>query len=454
MKTLTVLSLWCAIGCTQQNAASTVGTGGSLGADAGDPSGAGGGAGADAPNGLPCDVNAVLATNCRTCHAATPLYGAPMPLVTYDDLHAPATSDPSQPVYALVKTRIHDMAHPMPPSGHLDQASMGVLDAWLNAGAPRSDEASCGSGGQPDGGSGPAVGPAALPCTPSVSFVAHASGGSAPYHVPTAGAENEYECFTFRSPFDGKRQGTAWAPIISDARVLHHWILYRTATAQPDGGVMPCNMPTDATFVAGWAPGGTNYVLPDDIGLELGGPSDNFILQMHYHNAAHLPDANDASGVAFCTTDTPRTHEAGVFTVGTVLINIPKQTLGYQTSGTCGSASTWLLPQPVNIIAAFPHMHGTGASIRTEIHRGSDFGPVDTVVDVEHFSFDDQVYYPKTPPIVFHPGDSITTTCVYNNPSMQPIQFGERTEDEMCFDFLMLYPINIFSSSARSCGLF
>src|SRR6185295_8192572 len=303
---------------------------------------------------------------CQTCHAAKPLYGAPMPLVTYEDTQAPAKSDPSRTVHELMKVRLHDAVHPMPPTGDLPKTDLATLDGWLDGGAPPGTSATCGgqggAGGQPN-----EVGPEYLPCKPTHTFTSHALGSTEAYRVPEQGAENLYQCFTFKSPFDGQVQGTAWAPILGDERVLHHWILYKTKTPQVDGGVAPCQMPSDATFVSGWAPGGQNFVLPDDIGLELGGPDDYYILQIHYHNMDHYDDALDTSGVAFCTTDTPRAHQAGIYTLGTVGINIPPHAQGYQTSGMCNSWLTKYLPEPLTVIASFPHMHGLGRKMRTEI---------------------------------------------------------------------------------------
>ncbi|HVY48777.1 MAG TPA: hypothetical protein VHB21_22970 [Minicystis sp.] len=412
-------------------------------------SGGSGGAGGGAASGLPCDVDRVLAQSCRSCHADPPRYGAPMPLVTYADTQAPAPTNTAEKVVDVMHQRIHDPTSPMPPTGPLDAAALDVLDRWYQEGAPPGDGAACDEGA---GGTGPAIGPDALSCTPTQKLVAHGTSGGA-FHVPSDAA-NLYECFTFKSPWNGATEGTAWAPIIGDARVLHQWILYRSATPQPDGGVGPCNMPADATFVAGWAPGGTNFVLPKDVGLELAGPNDSLILQVHYHNIAGYTDADDASGVALCTTNTPREHLAGVFTLGTVDISIPPHANGYTTSGMCPSWATSFLPQPLTIIATFPHMHGLGRSIKTEVLRGGDTGPAETLVDVQHFSFDSQTFYRKDPPMTFNPGDAARTTCVYDNPGNDTVSFGERTEDEMCFDFVMLYPINLLTGNNRSCGLF
>src|SRR5262245_61249899 len=44
--------------------------------------GSGGSNGATGGNGLPCAVQALLQSRCQSCHSATPVGGAPMPLMT------------------------------------------------------------------------------------------------------------------------------------------------------------------------------------------------------------------------------------------------------------------------------------------------------------------------------------------------------------------------------------
>src|SRR5258707_1216641 len=55
---------------------------------AGGRAGGGGAGGVTTAGGLPCDVQAVYQTHCTTCHAAAPVNGAPMPLVTRANLMA------------------------------------------------------------------------------------------------------------------------------------------------------------------------------------------------------------------------------------------------------------------------------------------------------------------------------------------------------------------------------
>jgi hypothetical protein len=449
MRTSIVLFLALAPACIEPAAGDTAGdtTLGDLTAGASDSGGDHEGEG-HAIDGVPCDVAAVIATGCHDCHSDPPKYGAPMKLTSDADFAAPAVSDPSRTVAELSALRIRDLERPMPPAGDLAPDDEDLLLAWLDGGATPEPGAHCEHAHEQD----PEVGPDQLGCDVTHRFTAHADGSDAPYPVPQQGADNLYQCFAFRSPFDGTTQATAWAPIVDDERVLHHWILYRTRTPQGEGAVGPCQMPSDAVFVAGWAPGGQNYALPEDVGLELAGPDEWFLLQVHYHNTAHLADARDASGVALCTTDTPRANKAGIVSLGTLNIDIPAGAERHEVSGTCPSWQTGLLTRPLNLITSFPHMHELGRSFRTEILRGGETGPAEPLIDVPAFSFQDQRFYPHEPAVTLQPGDALRTTCTYDNPGPSAVHFGERTEDEMCFNFLLLYPIEAVGDS-RSCGL-
>ena len=393
------------------------------------------------PTPLPTDVQEIVNRECGSCHAQTPVGGAPMPLVTWEAMHAVAVTNHALPVFELVGMRIHDAVHPMPATGRLPAAELAVLDAWIAAGAPPGD------GGYV---TPPLleVGPEFLPGTPTAEFRAHAPGAATqPFHL-LAGAGssgNSTLCFAFASPFADATQGTAFAPIIDDARVVHHWIIFGTEQLPPgvtigepyECGATGGGLSTSTQFLTGWAPGGLNNVYPADQGRELPGPSGYIILQVHYWNVNGYTDVFDRSGVALCSTDTPRPHEIGTSILGSLDISINPHENNHTVVGTCTPAIT----EPVTIVASGPHMHTHGVSFRTEVIRGGGSGVPEMLVDIPHWDFNSQTGAPAPDGLmVVNPGDVIRTTCTYDNPTDSVITFGERTEDEMCFNFVLAWP--------------
>ncbi len=390
---------------------------------------------------LPPEVAAIVEDECARCHSAQPRGGAPMPLVTWEAMHRPAVTDGTLEVYQMVGRRIHDEADPMPATGMLPAAQLAVLDDWIAAGGPPGD----GTYVPP-----PVleVGPEFLPCEPTHTFVAHAVGSmTEPFRLePGAGDEgNSTMCFAFASPFGEDTQGTAFAPIIEDERVLHHWIIFG-ADALPAGVAVgdawPCGatgggLTTGSQFLTGWAPGGLNNVYPEDQGRELPGPSGFVILQVHYWNVAGYTDVADRSGVALCTTETPRLNEVGTSILGSLDIAIAPRANHHTVVGTCTPAIT----EPVTIVASAPHMHTRGVSIHTEVLRGGLDGATESLTAVSRWDFNSQTSIPAPDGLmVVRPGDMLRTTCVYDNETADLITFGERTEDEMCFNFISAYP--------------
>ncbi|MEM6996411.1 MAG: hypothetical protein AAF721_38255 [Myxococcota bacterium] len=411
------------------------------GSDDGDPE-------PPAAGGLPCEVRDALAAECFGCHDDAPAFGAPMSLASYADLHVPAPSDATTPTHAMVEIRLQDPDRPMPPDGIIDaDAKQTILD-WIAAGTPEH----IGVCDDPDPVEEPTVGPDALPCDVTAEFTAHAPGSDDGFVIPEQGAGDMYQCFATASPFGEGEQGTAWAPIVDDERVLHHWILYREDSGEhADGDVFPCDvsLQLSAQFVAGWAPGGENYTLPESVGLDLGGPDSVYILQVHYNNSAEYPDAIDKSGVAFCTTPTPRPQMAGTITTGSVWLDIPPNAEDHEEKGYCSWLYTVGWDAPIHIIANNPHMHEFGRAAFAEVQHSD--GTVESITHVETFTFENQRQYHNDPEVIVQPGELITTTCVFDNPTSETVHFGEGTGDEMCFDFLLAYPIEAVTN--RDCGI-
>jgi hypothetical protein len=378
---------------------------------------------------LPCDVRQELASHCWGCHGETLQYTAPMTLVSLEDFHKPAPSDPSLTVAELVESRIHDEQNPMPPRPlpSLDSAELVALDAWLDSGAHGSGPPACGMLPSAMAGAGAAnlaaedggaVDAQAVGVT-CVELRAHAPKRTTPFNL--INAKDVYECFEFNAPW-GSREvyGVSFKPRVDNSSVLHHMLLYQHSNTVTDGGLGAClRSYDDSTLVAAWAPGTGDMIMPDDVGVQLS--AAGYTLQVHYNGTGP-----DRSGLEVCYATEPRAHTAAMHWLGTT------QIAGTTATGVCRPSST----EPIHTLKYWPHMHRAGEHMKVTINRadGSDEIWHDAPFDFARQSFWDSDK-------VIMPGDTITTTCSYRQPS----QFGEGTNQEMCFDVVLAYPVGLLT---------
>ncbi|HMJ14978.1 MAG TPA: hypothetical protein VK524_26375 [Polyangiaceae bacterium] len=450
---------------------------------------------------LPCNVETILKAKCQSCHAEEPLYGAPLALMTYEDTQ---TLYKDRMTWRAMKDAVE--SGKMPQGTQLTAEEKDTLADWFAYGA-RGVAKGCGDGaggssgsggsggssgqgaggtsggagtGGAAGGQGGAAGTAGgggkggtggaggsagkggaggsagnptctegegcLPCEVTHRFLAHAPGSSDKYSVPNP-TRDSYVCFNFNNPFAAGELGTAMGNIIDDKRVIHHWILFGSQNEVAAGSITTgtsCQLVTANTHITGWAPGGNNTVLPDDIGMDLNYKS--FTLQVHYNNTAHA-GAADASGVAFCSTKTPRANVAGIVTLGTTSINIGGGATNATATGTCNNLSTD--GTPLTVIGTSPHMHLLGTAFRTEHMRGGQSQGDLSNVPLGTWSFEQQRHYSLPSRRTINANDVLRTTCTYNNPNSGSVRFGPRTSDEMCYDFITVYPYN---KAIHKCG--
>jgi hypothetical protein len=393
---------------------------------------------------LPCDVAAVVQQACWTCHGATRQFTAPMSLVTYEDFQAPAPSNPARKVYEVVAERVHHETMPMPPppNARLDASQLALMDAWLSGGAIAGTQATCGTTVDPvagaggaggtggvggTGGAGGAPAPGNVQC---FEFRAHAQGDVNAGYPVGAGTKDAYMNFTFNAAWPAGAQAISFKSKIDNTNVIHHWLLYQSDGSVPEGGVESSSGTHGGDeLLAGWAPGASDNVLPDDVGMRLG---TGFTLELHYNNAGAVTET-DHSGVEVCVTDTPRTHEAGLHWLGTEAIFLAG----------AGNAAGNCTPRqdlgPITILRSWPHMHLKGTHLSTLIKRTGGAAP-EMLID-KPFDFHNQVAYDT--PAVINPGDTLTTTCTYNAGAT----FGPGTTAEMCYNFVLAYPNGALTST-------
>ena len=237
-------------------------------------------------DGLPCEIDTIMATHCRHCHSAMPTFGAPMPLVTLEDMRAHGQS-------SLERAIDEQRPMPPPPLAMLGDSEIDALAQWVTAGMPAGPTCDVPP---------PVRDPSELmpeepeeECGHVIELRAHEDDDGVDKPFPVPPETDLYVCFTFRVPWPGQAHGLSFRPIVDDARVLHHWLLYTGGEEQNIGQARRCNgQHRGAALVAGWAPGGNAWVMPPNVGMEVpDGPDGLFTLEIHYHNEAGYADALD-----------------------------------------------------------------------------------------------------------------------------------------------------------------
>jgi hypothetical protein len=389
---------------------------------------------------LPCELRSVLETSCQSCHAATPGSLAPMALTSLEDLMGPAISQPERRVYELVSERIHSTSAPMPPTTarKLTAAELATFDglgAELAAGP-----ATCeGSGAKQV--TYPAPDPSEIEqCYP---FYAYARGGDLqqPFQVPTG--EN-YACFAFDIPWSGPAQ--ALSVHIRDSPVLHHWVLFDQQLSVPQGTVLvtpdDCSLGATTMYASGLISEEDALNMPPAVGLQMptAGTGLKLMLSVHYFNMGEPID--DASGVEVCVAREAREHTAAPHNVGARDLELPP----HQATNIV-TRCTPTYPGDIHLIKTQPHMHARGVRLDTVVERAD--GTRETLIDVP-YDFTNQITYETD--MVLKPGDTLVTTCHFQNDTDRVIKEGASTDDEMCMNVLTAWPAGSLNSNTVDDG--
>lgn len=377
---------------------------------------------------LPCAIDAWLEKRCRDCHAATPQFGAPVPLLTTADLSR-TTLDGTSTIGERVLERIQAEVGTMPPPPNPQATAVEIqtyLD-WLNAGMPaRKADAMCGGSGGAGGGAG-----GAAACETPLRL-----SGKMPFEMPADSAD-EQVCFGIDIPGGAKKRHiTAIRAAIDNSSIVHHVLLLQ-APESVSSEPKPCGFTEqDWKLLYAWGPGTPELQLPAAAGYPVEADEiTHYVIQLHYNNLQMLSGQKDQSAVELCLTESLREHDADIMAFGGLGFTIPPNA---NHKLACKTAVPTQLGSvlPVTVFQAWPHMHYLGTSLKTWVERAG--GGVETMVDVDNYDFNYQVTYPTN--MKLDVGDVIHTTCGWKNTLPQSVQFGEDTNDEMCFNFVSYYP--------------
>jgi hypothetical protein len=408
-------------------------------------------------NTIPCEPKKVVDTACLGCHSAPPKFGAPMSLATWDDFQRPSKSNPSLKVYESADDRIHRTGTGrMPEDRVLTASELDTLGNWFGSGAAAgkgcegtedagvSSDAGADAGGNDVTSPPPDAGPTGEECFEFRAHGKQAAGDTTPF----ASSQAEfYTCFNFTVPWTKPMQGVTFTSLLDNTAVVHHWLLYQNPLGTFDGTFANCvGAHPGMALLTGWAPGGKDLALPPDVGLELPTSGQSFQLEVHYYNAGGQA-FQDRSGVRICATPNFRKNTASITWAGTEKINIAPRSQG-TAAGKCVPSRKGLGPtDPVHVMYQWPHGHKLLTRMQTLINRAG--GTVETLHD-RPFTFANQTTY-DTPALIY-PGDSLTTTCWYDNTTTAAVSFGPSTTQEMCYAFIYAWPAHALDGRSGISG--
>jgi hypothetical protein len=430
----------------------------------GPAAGSGSAASGSSADALPCDVSSVVAQKCANCHGTEPIGGAPMSLVKTSDFSREIMSIRTEPgakaeVAALVKKRINDPAMPMPPGELLPESERAMLNAWLDSGHPAA-AAGAATCAQPGDVEGPAEATKPLGSTMRVNelgqtcytFRNHGApepGDTSKYPVPPG---EQYVSFYFKSPWTEPSELVSFRTEYDNRKILHHWLLYTTLGADMDGTFAPgigTHIGDTAQLLAGWAVGGSDVTLPNDIALRLPPVGSGVMIEWHFYNAGAAIE-EDASAVEICVAPSgTRQKLAGMTWLGTENFNGPlgmPARMMSEFSGTCLPSRTGLAEsEPIQIFSLWPHMHQYGRHMKSVVTRLD--GTQEEVFN-KPFDFNYQITYDAD--VKLYAGDVITSTCTFENTSNAAVAFGPSSNQEMCYQFAYSYPAGALDNGVPS----
>ncbi len=400
--------------------------GGSTGSGGSGGSGGGSTTGADAGS-YACDVAPIVNTRCLDCHSNPPKFGAPMPIVTYADTQADSVQYPGQKIYERMAARIADPRLPMPqpPNAALSSDQIALIQGWAAAGAPQGDATACvavDGGVMLDAGTYDDV----PSCDPGDMMLRVTAPATA---IPQK--SDYYECFAQTVSLSSQMQAIKIDKVIDNAQVLHHVVLFRDTAKASQAVELGCGIHTTWQALYAWGPGAGPMIPPADVGLPIN-DGDQLVIQIHYNNPTSVM-GNDSSGAYMCLTSDLRPKQAGVLAIGPTNFSLPPNCAGVSESGTCPNITS----TDYNVFTAWPHMHVRGRAMMTTLqHSGS---PDQLVTNRPNYSFGSQ--YLETTSFVFAHGDTLINDCTWDTTGATgSVDFGESTTDEMCFNFLYMWP--------------
>jgi len=321
-------------------------------------------------------------------------------------------------------------------------------------------------------------------------------------YTPAApnGGTDEYRCFVVDPKLTESAYLTGSRFLPQNADIVHHAIFFRLSPEQAKsaaktdadtpGEGWTCfgdtGVPGDTAWVAHWAPGAGETLMPAGFGFEMP-PGSKLVMQVHYNllGLDSKTPAADQSGIQMrlAKGTTPLTALQTALVMAPIelpcepggagplcdrdaaVADVAKRfgaesgemVAGLNQMCNGGAApvagNTQHCDQPVRepgtVYMSAGHMHLLGRAIKVEVNPGTP--KARTLIDVPQYNFDNQALNPLAKPITVDKGDTIRVTCTHDAtlrkklPQLRTLPsryvvWGEGTSDEMCLGILVFAP--------------
>jgi hypothetical protein len=244
-----------------------------------------------------------------------------------------------------------------------------------------------------------------------------------------APGEEKYMCYQFYSPDEAV--GITRVEALSQPGVHHVGLFQAFGRTEPDPP-HECETLIKQTWLPIWASGtGSPFLeLPAGTGFVIQ-PATQYIVQLHLQNSTD-EEMNIRAGLNLTyDRNTSALQPAGMFAFGTFNMEIPPNTTDYQVP-----VNDCTTGKQMNVFAAFPHMHKYGTKLT--MTRSIGGAAASMFYQIDPWTFGDQPMDPME--VTVAPDDKFNLTCHYDNPTANPIPYGESSDQEMCFFVLFYYP--------------
>ncbi len=383
----------------------------------------------DAPTGEPVyygQVERIINDNCVECHSASEARLAPFSLATFEDVKAAA--DAQLPIAYDLMNRVmppyyadqDGACNTFPGAKWLSPEDLDTVVTWVN-----------GSRAEGDPANAITTEPPTLPKLDHEDRTIDTGMSYTP--VPSDGS-NDFRCFVVEG-VDTNTFVTGIHVRPSNLTIAHHVILFTLDSPQAEadavmqqqaaGGPYRCDGgPKNATFLAGWAPGGQATIFPANTGISVVGQR-KMVVQMHY-NVEHSDGLPDRTKIALQLEATVA-KPAQMLPISAP-IDLP---VGNADAVATGTTKLPASLGTVTLWGSAIHMHQRGIGAKLSVD-----GSNQCLIDLVNWSFHWQHFYWAAEPVELHGGDTVRLSCHYDTTGeTQRVKFCEGTECEMCIQF-------------------